>query len=50
MDRILAEIRRAIDVNTGVTAIGSLTGIASTLGCTTETIRKYLRAPRGSMA
>jgi hypothetical protein len=37
------EIRRALDVNTGVTAIGSLTGMAGTLGCTTETLRKYLR-------
>jgi hypothetical protein len=43
MGRILAEIRRAIDVRTGVTAIGSLTGMAETLGCTTETLRKYLR-------
>jgi hypothetical protein len=43
LDRILAEIQRAIDISTGVTAIGSLTGMAGTLGCTTETLRKYLR-------
>jgi hypothetical protein len=43
MGRILAEIRRAIDAGTGIAAIGSLTGMAGTLSCATETLRRYLR-------
>jgi hypothetical protein len=43
MDRILQEIRRALDFTTGVAAIGSLAGMAGTLGCATETLRRYLR-------
>jgi len=42
-DRILKEIRRGLDASTGVTAIGSLTGTAGTLGCHHETLRSYLR-------
>lgn len=47
--RTLQEIRRALDATTGVAAIGSLTGMAGTLGCATETLRRYLRilADRG---
>jgi len=43
MERILYEIRRRLDPRTGVAAIGSLTGMARTLGCATETLRRYLR-------
>ena len=42
-DRVLGEIRRRLDRKTGVAAIGSLTGMAGTLGCSTETLRRYLR-------
>jgi RepB DNA-primase N-terminal domain len=42
-DRVLGEIGRRLDRSTGVAAIGSLMGMAGTLGCSTETLRRYLR-------
>ena len=43
MERTLEEIRERLGTTTGVAAISSLTGMASTLGCATETLRSYLR-------
>ena len=41
--RLLDEIRRRLDPRSGVAAIGSLAGIAGTLGCARDTVRAYLR-------
>ena len=43
MDRLLQEVRMRLGATTGVAAISSLTGMAGTLGCATETLRRYLR-------
>ena len=43
MERILDDTRERLDPSTGVAAIGSLAGMAGTLGCDTETLRRYLQ-------
>ena len=41
--RIVAEIRSRLNPHTGIVAISSLRGFADTVGCSTETLRRYLR-------
>jgi hypothetical protein len=43
VERILQEIGERLGATTGIAAIGSLTGMADTIGCATETLRRYLR-------
>jgi hypothetical protein len=43
MQRLLQDIGTRLDPRTGVASISSLAGMASTLRCAPETLRKYLR-------
>jgi hypothetical protein len=43
MLRLLQDIGTRLDPRTGVAAISSLAGMAETLGCAVETLRRYLR-------
>jgi hypothetical protein len=43
MQRLLQDIGTRLDPRTGVASISSLAGMAETLGCAVETLRKYLR-------
>jgi hypothetical protein len=43
MLRLLQDIGTRLDPRTGVAAISSLAGMAGTLGCAVETLRRYLR-------
>jgi RepB DNA-primase from phage plasmid len=42
-DNILSEIRQRLNPHKGYWGISSLTGLANTLGCSPETLRRYLR-------
>jgi hypothetical protein len=43
MERILEDIRTRLGGATGIAAISSLAGMADTIGCAAETLRRYLR-------
>ena len=49
MERILDDIRTRLGATTGIAAIGSLTGMADTIGCATETLRATCESwPKGA--